>query len=169
MLKENVDFKIKDAISADIDVLTEIFWDNLLLHPQYISHGEVQMGVATGLNTPACNGKEMWRKYISGKINSEDSHVFICRNYDSSILGFTVLSIEEDGADPFGVICDLLTLPQSRGKGIGGALLDAGREWFRGKGIKSLYLESGKDNHSAHAFFEKRGFRMLSHIYSTQC
>ncbi len=47
-----------------------------------------------------------------------------------------------------------------------GKLLNAAIKWFKDRGIVSLYLESGKDNHSAHAFFEKRGFGMVSNIYS---
>lgn len=156
---------IKEAIGSDIASLTEIFWNNLKSQPQYISHGEIQMGVGADLNVPAKNGKEMWRKYITEKIASNDSNVFIFRGEDDSINGFTVVSIENDGADPFGVICDILVLPTARKRGIGDALLDAGMSWLKDNGIKDFYLESGKDNHPAHAFFEKRGFHQVSVIY----
>ena len=154
------------ASEADIQILTDIFWDNLKSQPQYISHGEIQMGVGSALNTPAPNGRSMWEKYIREKISSDDSRVFICRDgADGDINGFTVISIEEDGADPFGVICDLLVLPFARHLGVGQALLDAGMNWLSSRGITDFYLESGKENHPAHAFFEKRGFEMVSHIY----
>ena len=38
-------------------------------------------------------------------------------------------------------------------------------DWLRSCGVKDIYLESGKDNHAAHRFFEKRGFAHVSEIY----
>ena len=38
-------------------------------------------------------------------------------------------------------------------------------DWLRSRGVKDIYLESGKDNHAAHRFFEKRGFAHVSEIY----
>ena len=49
--------------------------------------------------------------------------------------------------------------------GIGTALLDAAISWLRSKGIKDIYLESGQNNHSAHEYFIRRGFRKVSEIY----
>ena len=63
------------------------------------------------------------------------------------------------------MLCDLLVLPESRSHGIGAALMQRDFEWFRQKGINDLYLESGRDNHHAHAFFERRGFEHVSNIY----
>lgn len=155
---------IRIASYSDIHNLTELFWNNLSVNPEYISHGEIQMGVGDNEGKPALNGKEMWKKYISGKISDENSEVLIYSG-NNNIDGFTVVAIEEDGAEPFGVVCDLYVKPGIRRKGIGNVLFESGLNWLRNKGMKDFYLESGKDNHSAHIFFEKRGFKMLSHIY----
>jgi ribosomal protein S18 acetylase RimI-like enzyme len=155
---------IRTATSFDIDTLTELFWNNINVHTEYISHGEVQMGVGTSDGKPAADGKKMWKKYITSKIADKNSEVFIFDENDK-IIGFTVIAIEEDGAEPFGVICDLYVLPKSRRKGFGEVLFNSGIEWLKNKGITDYYLESGKDNHGAHKFFEKRDFRVMSHIY----
>lgn len=38
-------------------------------------------------------------------------------------------------------------------------------DWLHSKGIRDIFLESGKDNHAAHCYFEKRGFVHVSEIY----
>ena len=155
---------IRMANISDVNALTELFINNLKTHPEYISHGEMQMGVGLANGEVAPQGTEMWKKYIIEKIESDDSAVFVYEEMNT-ITGFTVVEIDDDGGDPFGVICDLYVLPDNRTKGLGTLLFDKGISWLKDKGMKELYLESGKDNHSAHAFFEKRGFAMVSHIY----
>lgn len=36
---------------------------------------------------------------------------------------------------------------------------------LKAKGIDSIYLESGINNHQAHSFFEKFGFKHISNIF----
>lgn len=163
---------ILEAVPADAESLKEIFFAHLASNPEYISHGEVQMGVGEMSLNPdgsvsagiAPDGEKMWLKYISGKISSENAAVFkaVC---GKDIAGFCVADIEEDGADPFGMVCDVLVKEDFRSRGIGDALLEAATGWLRSKGVDGIYLESGKDNHSAHRFFEKRGFVHVSEIY----
>ena len=73
--------------------------------------------------------------------------------------------IEEDGDAPFGMVCDVLVKEGCRSQGTGAALLQTAIDWLRSRGVKDIYLESGKDNHAAHRFFEKRGFAHVSEIY----
>ena len=63
------------------------------------------------------------------------------------------------------MVGDVLVNPQCRGASIGNTLLQTAIEWLRDKGIQDIFLESGKDNHNAHRFFEKRGFVHVSEIY----
>ena len=84
---------------------------------------------------------------------------------EGEIVGFTVADIEEDGDAPFGMVCDVLVKEGCRSQGTGAALLQTAIDWLRSRGVKDIYLESGKDNHAAHRFFEKRGFAHVSEIY----
>ncbi|MBQ5593862.1 MAG: GNAT family N-acetyltransferase, partial [Bacteroidales bacterium] len=84
---------------------------------------------------------------------------------DDKILAFSVLELSEDGASAFGVICDMLVHPSKRGTGLGSQLLEKSKEWFRSLGIDEIYLESGLKNHSAHQFFEKKGFKPVSYVF----
>lgn len=163
--------KVTEVVENDLKVLSDMFWAHISSDPDYISHGEMQMGVGVAAvedgklsGRPAPDGKAMWDKYIMSKFRSEDAAVmkFEC---DGKIAGFCVAEIMEDGAEPFGMVCDVLVDKNHRGQGAGGILLDAAVSWLRSKGVSGIYLESGKNNASAHEFFEKRGFRHISDIF----
>ena len=164
---------IQVALREDTEALADIFFSHLNASPNYISHGEMQMGVGTGrfiggaLKTEvAPDGREKWMKYILTHIEDESfAEVWKAVDSQGKIVGFCVADIEEDGDEPFGMVCDVLVSPTFRGCGAGGALLNTAISWLRGRGIKDIYLESGKDNHAAHKFFEKRGFHHISEIF----
>ena len=157
----------RDASISDIEKLSEIFWDNLVSNPSYISHGEIQMGIATDVDTPAINGLDKWKIYIEKKIIENGSSVLLYEE-DGKIEGFIVVEIDSDGDKPFGVICDLLTSPGIRRKGVGKALLKRGILWMEEQQVVDFYLESGINNHSAHEFFQHMGFKMVSHIFKSE-
>ena len=68
-----LDFMIIPAVPADAECLKNMFFVNLEANPEYISHGEVQMGVglmetdADGeiRGTVAPDGETMWMNYIN--------------------------------------------------------------------------------------------------------
>lgn len=163
--------EIRFALRDDLSVLKDIFWAHINVQNEYISHGELQMGVAeadvsggTLKTRPAGNGEEMWMKYINAKFDSPDAVIMVAEE-DGFITGFCVAEITDDGADPFGVLCDLLVNGQYRGRGIGGELLQKTLGWLKGRGISDVYLESGKNNGGAHEFFRRRGFVHISDVF----
>jgi len=162
---EKQKLNLRRAEISDADNLTQLFIGNLKQQPGYISHGEMQMGVGTIDGKVTSDASELWKKYIVKKMeNEEESNVFVYED-GGKIIGFTVVEINDDGNDSFGVICDLYILPENRTKGLGSTLFDKGISWLKDKGMTEFYLESGKSNHEAHNFFEKRGFTKVSHIY----
>lgn len=165
--------KIESAVLADAPVLADLFLGHITANTEYISHGEIQMGVGEGeikdgvlVTRPAPDAREKWLKYIHLHINEPSlAGVWKAVADDGTIAGFCVADIEQDGDTPFGMVCDVLVKPSFRGHGAGEALLNTAIAWLRSRGIKDIYLESGKDNHSAHKFFERRGFTHVSEIY----
>ncbi|MDO4735707.1 MAG: GNAT family N-acetyltransferase [Bacteroidia bacterium] len=172
---------------TDVSELVELFWENISNAPEYISHGEIQMGMAKGPGEleDQETAKEVWTDYILSKIDRQTVE-YDAENFDpdnlpaavllytstteqspdqEQILAFAVLELSEDGASPFGVICDMLVHPSKRGTGLGAQLLEKSKEWFMSMGIDEIYLESGLNNHSAHEFFEKKGFKPISYIF----
>lgn len=167
-------FEILKAELQDAGALCDIFFEHIESHHEYISHGELQMGVGKGsiidgklVAEPADDGRAYWMKYINGNLNdAEGAAVYKAVDTESGeIAGFCVTEIMEDGAEPFGMICDLLVREGNRTSGLGTSLLEKAFEWLRGKGIKDIYLESGLSNHSAHEYFMRRGFVKISEIY----
>lgn len=164
--------KILVAQAADAQALANLFLSHIDAHREYISHGELQMGVGVGriVNNlleaePAPDAREKWMKYIRLHIAEHDIAQVWKAVEGNEIVGMAVADIEEDGDVPFGMVCDILVKEDYRGHGAGGALLQTAIDWLRSKGVKDIYLESGKDNHAAHRFFEKRGFAHVSEIY----
>lgn len=99
---------IRKAELQDLEVLKDMFWTHISGHTEYISHGELQMGVGVARNDggelvtgPSASGKEYWMKYISGKFSSPDAEIFVSED-DGRVSGFCVTEITEDGAAPFG-------------------------------------------------------------------
>jgi ribosomal protein S18 acetylase RimI-like enzyme len=156
--------KIIIAKEKDIKEIADFFWNFLQKNKSYISHGEIQMGVAKNANTLAKNGKLIWESYLENKINDKNA---IAYKYiiDNRVIGFSIAHITTDEGCYFGQICDLLVDADFRNLGIGDTLLDKNINWFKEKKIKDIYLESGKDNHQAHSYFNKRKFSLVSHVF----
>lgn len=163
---------ILPALPSDATALADIFLGHIGAHPEYISHGEIQMGVGVGevidgafVTRPAKDARSKWMKYILWHLENSSSSAVWKLTEGEMIEGFCVAEIQEDGDAPFGVVCDLLVRESFRGRGAGQALLDKATSWLREKGVNGIYLESGLRNHAAHRFFEKRGFVHVSEIY----
>ena len=165
--------QITSASAADAQALADLFIGHITAHPEYISHGEIQMGVGMGtiqgdrfVACPAPDARERWMKYILSEMSNDAiAHVWKAVDDKGAIMGFCVADIEGSEDCPFGMVGDVLVNPQCRGIGLGNTLLQTAITWLRSKGIRDIYLESGKDNHNAHRFFEKRGFIHVSEIY----
>ena len=165
-------FEINRATVEDEQTLCEMFLKHITAHPEYISHGEIQMGVGEGefkdgvlVARPSARARECWMRYIHGDMTADDAAVFKAVSTTGDIIGFTVAEIQEDGAEPFGMVCDVLVDESRRCGGVGTALLQTALGWFREMGIKDIYLESGLNNHAAHEYFMRRGFVKVSEIY----
>ena len=166
------DFKIMRAVVGDEQTLCEIFIRHITANTEYISHGEIQMGVGEGrfedgvlVAKPSPHAMEYWMKYIHADMTADDAAVFKAVSAEGVIIGFCVAEIQVDGADPFGMVCDVLVDEACRCGGVGTALLEAALGWFREKGVVDVYLESGLNNHAAHEYFRRRGFVKVSEIY----
>ena len=167
-----MDFQIFKAGVEDEKTLCDLFFEHIEKHTEYISHGEIQMGVGEGhidegkfITSPAPQGRSFLMKYIHGNITDPEGAAVYKAVADGEVIGFCVAEIMEDGADPFGMICDVLVRESARAKGTGTALLEKAIGWLRSKGIKDIYLESGLENHAAHEYFMRRGFVKVSEIY----
>lgn len=98
-------------------------------------------------------------------ILEETKDIFLA-DLDGKIVGFACVwecetKEEENYLVPgkFAYLSDLVLLPESRGRGIGGALLDACKNWARQRGISRMKLDSLCKNEVANHLYEREGFR----------
>ena len=176
--------EIISASRDDASALCDIFLSHITAHPEYISHGEVQMGVGVTqysggfISKPSPDARQKWMNYIYANFDDSASNIVLKAVPNSGaddsipgsaseqeIAGFCVAQITDDGDEPFGMLCDVLVKEEYRGRGVGTALVNRAIEWLRSKGIKDIYLESGLNNHAAHEYFERHGFQPISHIF----
>ena len=108
------------------------------------------MGVGEGrfengrfITNPSPNAEAQWMKYINEKLTSDESAVFKAVDAGGEIIGFCVAEISEDGADPFGVICDIIVRENLRTAGVGTSLLNEAIGWLNSRNVNGIYLESG--------------------------
>lgn len=98
-------------------------------------------------------------------ILEETKDIFLA-DLDGKIVGFACVwecetKAEENYLVPgkFAYLSDLVLLPESRGRGIGGALLDACKNWARQRDISRMKLDSLCNNEVANHLYEREGFR----------
>lgn len=173
MEEQEMHIRIVSASAEDASALADLFIGHITAHPEYISHGEIQMGVGEGyvqddrlITRPAPDAREKWIRSLLSQMNDDSvSHVWKAVDDNGTLMGFCAAYIEGDADARFGMVGDILVNPQCRGGGVGNTLLQTAIDWLHSKGIRDIFLESGKDNHAAHRYFEKRGFTHVSEIY----
>jgi GNAT superfamily N-acetyltransferase len=82
----------------------------------------------------------------------------------AAAIGFRYLQYLFNGKHFY--IDDLSTLPESRGKGYGGKLLDYVIDLAKAKGFKCITLDSGYTRAAAHRLYLNKGFLLASHHFS---
>jgi GNAT superfamily N-acetyltransferase len=63
-------------------------------------------------------------------------------------------------------IDDLISAPEKRGRGYGGALMDWLAERASAEGCDELHLDSGHHRHDAHRLYLNKGMRIASHHFA---
>lgn len=133
--------------------------------PAYISHGELQSGRAVGLAT--------WAQDLDARIRDAvrraAAHAgeaaglrFATVTEGGALVGFALVTLVPEAPQPYAVLDDLLIASAHRGFGLGDRVLAWLAEECRARGIARLFLESGRMNHRAHAFFQRHGFQPTS-------
>jgi len=63
---------------------------------------------------------------------------------------------------------DLSTLPNARGKGFAGALMNWLIEYAKNIGCVAVHLDSGHARHAAHRLYLQKGFKISSHHFALE-
>jgi GNAT superfamily N-acetyltransferase len=93
---------------------------------------------------------------LAAAIAADDTAVFVV-DVNGRIAGFITVYDDIDSVR-FGRrtwVEDLAVDPEQRSRGIGKALLDAAKDWARGRGASHLELDSATTRADAHRFYER--------------
>ncbi|MDG2532422.1 GNAT family N-acetyltransferase [Sphingomonas sp. HITSZ_GF] len=132
--------------------------------PRYISHGEIQCGLSDdGLH---------WHPELEARFREdmrdigEETGLLVARAADGEIAGAAIVEWTVTRRVRFATLADLSVAPGQRSTGLGAHMLAAIECEARRRGMAWIFLESGKDNLRAHGFFERHGFKELSHVFA---
>jgi ribosomal protein S18 acetylase RimI-like enzyme len=137
----------------------------IALDPAYISHGEIQTGLSL-------DGKA-WAPDLEARFLAEATReagvtsLALARDAAGAIVAAAAVSWNFEAADaPYAVLQDLAVEPALRSHGLGAEMVRFVERAAHARGARWLFLESGKDNARAHAFFERAGFHEVSHVFA---
>jgi ribosomal protein S18 acetylase RimI-like enzyme len=134
----------------------------------YISHGEMQTGLSLDGRTWAPNLAARFLKEL-GEFD-ETRSVALARDGDGAIVAAVNVTWDTTSAEtPFATLQDMAVAPSLREKGIGAAMLGLVKAEADRRKMRWIFLESGKNNHRAHAFFASHGFEEISHVFCLPC
>lgn len=101
-------------------------------------------------------------------ILQENKEIFLAEDL-GEVIGFACVweqqTKEEENyliARRFAYLSDLVIMPKGRGKGVGGALLEACKDWAKARGLERMKLDSLTRNQVANHLYEREGFRPVS-------
>jgi GNAT superfamily N-acetyltransferase len=137
--------------------------------PEYISHSELQGDRAQSPNEWRNDLPAVLRREVELRLHYSDDYPPLATSQpvavaeqNGVIIALALVTFVGDAPIPFAIVEDLIVARDHRKKGIGKVVMDWIVAEALARGVSRLFLESGKNNHSAHHFFEREGFEICS-------
>ena len=107
------------------------------------------------------------RSFLEQRLTNEDSRIF-CAFESGTMLGFTQLypSFSSSEMKRIWILNDLFVDADQRRHGVGGALLDAAREFGNATSSNYLSLETQRNNTPAQSLYESKGWERDEEFYT---
>ena len=112
-------------------------------------------------------GEARERDHYLGLIADENVGFFVA-SAGGELVGFVHVIVRETPAVPvlvpkrYAVVDGIVVESGSRGRGVGGRLMDRAQEWALARGATALELNVYEFNEAAISFYEELGYRTLS-------
>lgn len=138
--------------------------------PEYISHGEVQIGRAKdfehwnyGLDS---HSESEFQGILNGTAKPRDAGIVVARVDEKLVAIAVVRFVSVDTKYPVksAVLEDLVVAQEFRGQGIGKAVVLWVEAEAKTQEVSFLFLESGVSNREAHDFFAQLDYRKCSFV-----
>ena len=165
----NADMKLSWAGSKEEWAeAAHFFTQTLAADPAYISHGEIQTGLSPDGKSWAPDLESRFLAEL-GSFNDKRGIALLRCAGGKIAAAANVTWPEETAGAPFATLQDMAVDPAMRSAGLGAQLLRFVEDEAARRGAKFIFLESGKNNRQAHAFFERNGFGEVSRVYMKTC
>ncbi|MFP3831496.1 GNAT family N-acetyltransferase [Chryseobacterium sp. SIMBA_028] len=134
----------------------------------YISHSEIMYGRALDSNHWNPDLRAVFTEQLMSDYDYSEAsklHILIAENDNGEIVGMLVFNVINSPFKKYAILEDMLLDQAVRGQSLGSTLLEEVIRESKNWNISFIMLESGVDNHGAHHFFGKYGFKKVSESY----
>jgi RimJ/RimL family protein N-acetyltransferase len=147
--------KLRKAVSSDINVVTELWKDMMLLHQNYDRYFSLEE-----------KAEKAYQKYAEENIQSGSKFFKVCLDENNDIVGYVLADIIEYPPiypiKRFIEIIEMVIRKDQRRKGIGEIMLKDVLYWAKEKGITRVECKVAIENPISQGFWKKNGFRGYS-------
>jgi ribosomal protein S18 acetylase RimI-like enzyme len=147
-----MDFTIRPGTETDVPEMLRLWREMMDFHARVEPRFRP-------LPLPA--GEQAWEKYLRQDIwGNEDWCVFVAEA-DGRLIG-QIMGVLRDSVpvfvpQPFGYVTDVVVDPAARRSGVGLALFEALKAWFRERDVPCLQLQVAHNNSVSQAFWRAMG------------
>jgi ribosomal protein S18 acetylase RimI-like enzyme len=147
-----MDFTIRPGTETDVPEMLRLWREMMDFHARVEPRFRP-------LPPPA--GEQAWERYLRQDIwGNEDWGVFVAEA-DGRLIG-QILGVLRDSVpvfepERFGYVTDVVVDPAARRRGVGLALFEALKAWFRERGVPYLQLQVAHNNPVSQAFWRAMG------------
>jgi len=134
---------IRNANLKDVDQLAELFNDYRIFYRK-----EADIPGA--------------KKFLSQRLNSKDSEIYVCDTEGGQLKGFTQLYplFSSTRMSKMWLLNDLFVSPDYRGKGVSVLLIERAKKLVKDSGAKGMFLETEKSNVIGNNLYPRTGFKL---------
>ncbi|MGE8434731.1 GNAT family N-acetyltransferase [Chryseobacterium joostei] len=134
----------------------------------YISHSEIMYGRALDSNHWNPDLRAVFTEQLMTDYDYNEAsklNILVAENDNGDILGMLVFNVINSPFKKYAILEDMLLDQTVRGQSLGSKLLEEVIRESKNWNVSFIMLESGVDNHGAHHFFGKYGFKKVSESY----
>ena len=151
--KSKVAFVIRPGTEADIPGMLRL-WREMMDY-----HARVEPRFRP---TPPPVGEQVWEKHLRETIlGSENWGIFVAEGDDDRLIGQIMGALREPAPvfkpGRYGYVTDIVIDPAVRRSGVGQALFEALKRWYRARGTPYVQLQVAHNNTASQTFWRAMG------------
>ena len=148
-----MDVIVRVAEQQDIPDIVRLWWQMMDYHAMMDTRFRP---------LPAPEAKRIWEKHLREDLWDREAHHILVAEVDGQMAGMMIGALRAPypvfEPERFGFVVGAAVGQDARRSGIGRALFEALKAWFREQGVASIQLEAGHHNPTSQPFWRAMGF-----------